>query len=164
MELPKRKSPRLKSYDYAASGAYFVTICTHEKKALLSHIIVGRALAPAENILKQFGQISEKNLGLIEERYSFVKIEYSIIMPNHIHLLLRIRENTASTSTATISDVIRTYKSLTARECKTQCGIAPLFQTSFHDHIIRDEKDYTRIAEYILNNPAKWQTDCFFTD
>jgi hypothetical protein len=60
MELPKRKSPRLKSYDYAASGAYFVTICTHEKKALLSHIIVGRALAPAENILLNAAKLPKK--------------------------------------------------------------------------------------------------------
>ena len=59
--------------------------------------------------------------------------------------------------------IICTYKSLTARFCKKIYPIERIFQNSFHDHIIRDEKDYEKIWEYIENNPIKWETDCFFT-
>ena len=41
MEFPKRKSTRLKDYDYSTPGAYFVTICVKDRKELLSKIIVG---------------------------------------------------------------------------------------------------------------------------
>ena len=51
MELPKRKNPRLKDFDYSTSGAYFITICTKNMKHYLG-TIVGRGLAPAENNLR----------------------------------------------------------------------------------------------------------------
>ena len=52
-KLPVRKSPRLKNYDYSKPGAYFVTICTKDRKQILSHITVGQGLAPAENIIRE---------------------------------------------------------------------------------------------------------------
>ena len=52
----KRKSPRLKNYDYSTPGAYFVTICVKERKQLLGKI-VGQGLAPAECQLTKYGKI-----------------------------------------------------------------------------------------------------------
>ena len=69
--LPKRKHPRLKEYDYSSDGVYFVTICTHNKKHLLSQI-VGRGLAPAVK-LTDYGKIAEQQLFLLGERFQFVE-------------------------------------------------------------------------------------------
>ncbi|MBQ6713977.1 MAG: transposase, partial [Clostridia bacterium] len=68
MDLPKRKHPRLKSYDYSGSGAYFVTICTHNRQHILSDI-VGRGLAPAEIQLFELGQIANSEILNLEKRY-----------------------------------------------------------------------------------------------
>ena len=164
MELPKRKSTRLKGYDYSQSGAYFVTICTKDREQLLSDITVGQGLAPAENKLTDYGKIAEEQIKELETRYKTVKIDKYVVMPNHIHLLISNYKTTAGASPCpTMSDVICAFKSITTRMCKMN-GFKEkhLFQSSFHDHIIRDEKDYQKIWEYIDTNVQKWETDCFF--
>ncbi len=164
MNLPKRKPTRLREYDYSTPGAYFVTICTKDRELLLSKIIVGQGLAPAENELTQYGNIAKEQLELLETRYNGIKIEKYVIMPNHIHILISNYEMTAGASPCpTISDVICTFKSITTRMCRKE-DFEPqhLFQSSFHDHIIRNEKDYQKIWEYIDTNVIKWQDDCFY--
>lgn len=168
-DLPKRKPTRLKNYDYSSHGAYFVTICTHNRKQILSHITVGQGLAPAENELTAYGKIAEEQLLNLGKRYANIKIDKYVIMPNHIHIIVLIEnypdksDYTAGASPCpTLSDVICTYKSLTARLCKKVYPIEKVFQNSFHDHIIRNEKDCEKIWEYIENNPCKWENDCFF--
>ena len=161
--LPKRKHTRLHSYDYSANGAYFVTICTHNKRCVLSRI-VGRGLAPAENecVLEdtECGKIAEKQMLLLQERYDFLTIDKYIIMPNHIHVILRIDHQTAGASPRpTIMDVVCAYKSLTSRACKGVYGDNKLFQTSFYEHIIRGEEDYNEIVKYIVENPLRWYYD-----
>ena len=157
--LPKRKHPRLKEYDYGAAGAYFVTICTQDKRCVLSRI-VGRGLAPAEIQYTQYGKIAEEQLYLLENRYPGIQIDQHVIMPNHIHMILLIEETTAGASPRpTVMDVVCTYKSLTTRECKKVEPIEKLFQTSFYEHVIRGREDYDEIAKYIQENPAKWQLD-----
>ena len=86
-ELPKRKNPRLKNFDYSENGYYFVTICTAEHKEILSSINVGRGLAPAEVILTPIGEIAEEQILSLKNRYPRVKIEKHVIMPNHIDYL-----------------------------------------------------------------------------
>ena len=119
-ELPKRKSTRLKGYDYSQNGAYFVTVCTDMRKQVLGDISVGKGLAPSENCLSEYGKIAEEQLMELEQRYDFIKIQKYVIMPNHIHIIIMImRDDTAGASPCpTLSDVICTYKSLTTRFCK----------------------------------------------
>ena len=50
MDLPKRKNIRLRAYDYSAPGAYFVTICTHDRRCLLSDIAVGAAISRPSDV------------------------------------------------------------------------------------------------------------------
>ncbi len=64
----------------------------------------------------------------------------------------------------TLSDVICSFKSLTTRECKQQYDVRYIFQTSFHDHIIRNREDYINIWKYIDTNPARWELDCFYKE
>ena len=91
--LPKRKHPRLKEYDYSSDGVYFVTICTQNKRHLLSQI-VGRGLAPAVELM-DYGKIAEQQLILIQDRFPFVEVDSYVIMPNHIHIIFWFKLETA---------------------------------------------------------------------
>ena len=139
--LPKRKHPRLDNYDYSTAGAYFITICTQNRRCFLSHI-VGRGLAPAEAHLTGYGAIAEEQLLLLEERYPQLKINQYVIMPNHIHAILLLEETAGASPRPTITDVVCAYKSLTTRKCKQFKPIEKLFQTSFYEHVIRGQADY----------------------
>ena len=166
-ELPKRKHPRLKNFEYSACGAYFVTVCTQNRRCLLSHI-VGRGLAPAEeNILEytSFGKVAEKQLKLLEDRYSFLTVDQYVIMPNHIHMILIFDDEMAGASPRpTLMDVICAYKSLTTIECRRNGFKGKLFQNSFFEHIIRNLDDYQNIVKYIYENPTQWYYDKLYVE
>lgn len=159
--LPIRKHPRLKNFDYSSAGAYFITICTHNRKCLFSHI-VGRGLAPAEIRYTAYGQIAKEQLFLLEKRYPFLKIDQYVIMPNHIHVILMLGEAAGASPRPTVPDIVCAYKSLTTRECKKAIPVDKVFQDSFYEHIIRGKEDYIGIAEYIINNPKQWEMDALY--
>ena len=163
-DLPKRKHPRFNEYDYSSAGMYFVTICTENRRCLLSKI-VGRGLAPAEIKYSEYGKIAENQLLLLEERYPSVRIDQYVIMPNHIHILVNIVEEAAGASPRpTLMNIICTYKSLTTRICKKIRPIEKIFQTSFYEHIVRNRNDYEEIKKYIYENPEKWFYDELYTE
>ena len=164
MELPKRKPTRLKEYDYLTPGAYFVTICVKDKKQVLSKIIVGDGVLDVpQNILLSHGKIAENYIEQMNEFYNHISVDKYVIMPNHIHFILKIddtKNGTSRTPSPTnfeISKFVSTFK----RFCNRDYG-ENIWQRSFHDHIIRDEKDYQKIWEYIDTNPFKWELDCFY--
>lgn len=176
MEYPKRKHTRLKNFDYGQDGYYFVTIHTDHNEYTLSEIIpaandVGRGLAPAagkvpaaEIKLTEIGKISEQQLFALEKRYKCVKIDKYVIMPNHIHTVIIISENYAMNIAAgasprpTLTEIIGAFKSLTTRICNQNDDVPgrKIFQTSFYDRIIRNEKEYFAVLKYIEDNPIKW--------
>ena len=166
-EWPQRKHPRLKHYDYGSAGAYFITMCTRDRKCILSRV-VGRGLAPAvTNHVKYtlWGEIAEQQLFSLKDKFPSVTVQRYVIMPNHIHVILILGNETAGASPRpTVMDVICAYKSLTARECKKNGFVGKLFQTSFHDHIVRSRRDYEEISQYIQKNPSMWRNDCFYTE
>lgn len=150
-DLPQRKRLRLTKYDYSQDGMYFVTICTEDKKCILSDIIVGGDAHIAPHIeLSLYGKVTEKYIKTI------TGIKTYVIMPNHIHMIIEI-DGTMGASSPTISSLIRSFKTLTTKEI----GFS-IFQRSFYDHIIRDEDDYITKAQYIENNPAKWSEDKYY--
>ena len=156
-DLPERKHPRLKCYDYSENGTYFVTICTAGHKQILSSIKVGRGLAPAEVILTPLGKIAEEQIEAIPLRYPFVEVQKYVIMPNHIHMLIFIDGFSAGASPRpTLSDIICSFKSLATRECKQIYSAKKIWQTSFYEHIIRNEPDLKEHYDYIDNNPTLW--------
>ena len=164
-KLPKRKHPRLKGFDYSSNGAYFITICTENRRCVLSRI-VGRGLAPAEVEYTEYGKIVDQQLLLLEERYEDAKIGPYVIMPNHIHLILNLsRSETAGASPRpTVMDIVCTFKSIATRECRHRGLATRLFQRSFHDHIIRDRNDYEEIYRYIYENPLAWEKDELYSE
>ena len=89
MDLPKRKPTRLKGYDYSTPGAYFITICTQDRKELLSEIIVGDdAHIVPQNHLSNYGLICDKYINHINIKYENVTVDKYVIMPNHIHFII----------------------------------------------------------------------------
>ena len=163
MNLPDRKTIRLKNYNYCANGYYFITICTHNRKNIFSNI-VGQGLAPAEDILTRYGEIANEQLLNLENRYSHIKIDKYVIMPNHIHAIIAINKTAGASPCPTLSDIICTFKSLTTRICKRQYSIDKIWQRSFYDHVIRDENDYLKIWNYIDTNPQKWCEDKYYVE
>ena len=168
IELPKRKSTRLRNFDYGTIGSYFITICTQNRRNILSTIFVGEGspLPPPERVqLSHYGAIVEKWIRTIPEKYSKMSVDHYVIMPNHIHLLLSItKDDGRGDPSPTITAVIGWLKYHSTREINLVGATKneKVFQRSFHDHIIRDRQDYETIAKYIYENPRLWQDDCFY--
>ena len=99
--LPKRKHPRLANYDYSAAGAYYITICTHNRRCLLSHIL-DLDVDPAKTQYTLYGKIAKEQLLLLEKRYPFLKIDQYVIMPNHIHAIFLLEEAAGASPRPTI--------------------------------------------------------------
>ena len=96
-EFSERKEPRLKGFDYNKNGAYFITICTANRRRLLSRIVGGDVLdAPINVELLRCGKIADKYITQLNEFYENLTVEKYVIMPNHIHIILFVRENGAS--------------------------------------------------------------------
>ena len=142
-----RKHPRLKNYDYSSSNYYFITICTFDKSC-----IFGRP-----DHLSSFGKSAEYILKEIEQHFSNVRVDKYVIMPNHVHMILVLDGSDAS-----VSHIIGQYKSSVTRKIRETVPEQKIWQTSFHDHVIRNQKDYERIWLYIDSNPQNWDKDCFF--
>ena len=160
--LPKRTHARLKCYDYATPGVYFITICARDRKCVFSKIVTDENEQVA-NDYTEFGKIAERNLWALEQRFINLRIDKYVIMPNHIHALFVLTdcdsEAAGASPRTTISDIVCAFKSLTAKECRKISPTAKLFQTSFYDHIVRTELDYADVVRYIENNPLAWQLD-----
>ena len=160
MEYVKRTHPRLRGYDYSASGAYFVTICTHNRIPYLSRVYVGRADPGAPDLrLSPTGEYLKQLIEATPQHYPGVSIDNFIIMPNHFHVLLTFGDGAPGSARPTLSQIIKLWKRFTNKKAGVQ-----LWQSSFHDHIIRDERDYLQHWQYIDDNPAKWLDDPYFCD
>jgi len=159
MELQTRKPNRLKNYNYSQNGAYFITICTKDRKEILSAIenpmaTVGASIARPSLKLTGVGEIVDKRINEIQNHYENVFVDNYVIMPNHIHLIIRIDNNGRAMLAPTISRIIQQFKGVITKEIGNS-----IWQKLYYDHIIRDEYDYKNIWQYIDENPAKWFED-----
>lgn len=162
MDTPQRKPNRIQNYDYSQNGAYFVTICAQDRKRILSEIVGDGFPVPSP-----LGLIAEEFILKIPLKYPAVSVDQYMIMPDHIHILLRIdivgeafrlpNDGTGNPS-PTIGTVIGWYKYQVTKQINLTCGTFPqrVFQRSYYDHVIRNQRDYDEIWEYIENNPRKW--------
>ena len=164
MELPKRKPVRLPDYDYSSPGAYFITICTRDRRCILSNITVGAdALGGPCLQLTDTGKVVEEYI-LSTDRMSGICVDNYVVMPNHIHMILWIESENAApdngpprASAPTVSDAVGALKRLVNRRLGQS-----IWQRSFHEHVIRNELDYLEIWKYIEANPAKWAEDRYY--
>ena len=110
-ELKKRKTPRYQGFDYNSAGVYFITICTQNRRCILSNI-VGTGVLDCPSVtgvldcpsvtgvldcprveLTRYGKIADKYIKQLNEFYNHLSVENYVIMPNHIHLLVWVKEN-----------------------------------------------------------------------
>jgi REP element-mobilizing transposase RayT len=186
-KFPTRKPNRLKGYDYDENGAYFLTVCVKDRAELLGRITVGDAALGVPRVtdaaalgvprveLSPTGEIVKRYIENIRDgKTKRVVVTEYVIMPNHVHMIALVEREeiievpsgseetangtprAASPTKAIIPKMINALKGLTSKEA----GFS-LWQRSYYDHVIRNEKDYNRIAEYIENNPARWDEDRF---
>ena len=161
-ELPIRKKIRLQGYDYSQPGYYFITICVEGRHEMLGEVVVGQGLCSCR--LSALGEIAQTELHKLEIRYANMTIDKQVIMPNHIHAIIKIARREQSPRPTTMMDMICAYKSITTKCYNKIFGISgkAFWQERFHDHIIRSEEDYQRIWQYIDENPSKWAEDRYF--
>lgn len=176
MEYPKRKHARLKDFDYSQAGVYFVTICTKDRQRILSKIVpanvdltgaVGRddLGAPLVQVaLTPVGEIVQKYLNSMSEAYPWVTVEHGVIMPNHVHILLQFhadggRRAGSSRPTQLLPRIVAAWKRFTNRDSGQS-----LWQSGYHDHIIRDDNDFLNHWTYIDQNPARWTQDEYYQE
>lgn len=173
-ELAIRKRIRLKEYNYSDNGYYFVTICSMDGKNIFGEYNnVGAGLASARPPIKltKIGQIIDRQWNDMPNQSDNIGLDQYVIMPNHIHGILIIdkREDAMSWADArpapTLSDIICSFKSKCTVEYinyikQNKLNISgQIWQRSFYDHIIRNEKSLEEIREYIISNPAAWAED-----
>ena len=170
--LNQRKSIRLLDYDYSQNGMYFVTICAKNRECIFCKII------NYEIILSEIGQIINNCWTGIPQHFSQASLHEFVIMPDHIHGIIEInvvgakhlspstKHLSPSTNhhskranndllqhgtSQTIGSIVRGFKIGVTK----QIGFSP-WQRNYYEHIIRSEIEYLKIANYIIENPLKW--------
>lgn len=173
-----RRSLRLKGYDYAQAGAYFITICTNERKCLFGKVVDG------EMRLNDTGRIVAEEWIKSAEIRREIEMDEWVVMPNHIHGIVIITTEVGAhgrapqppdvSSTVTqgrsslyrppksLGSLIAGFKSAVTKRINAQRGTpgTPVWQSNYYEHIIRNEVSLDRIRNYIVNNPLQWALDC----
>ncbi|WP_440617030.1 transposase [Cysteiniphilum sp. 6C5] len=178
-EKHHRHTVRLKGYDYAQKGAYFVTICTHDKACIFGEIVDDKMM------LNEMGTIVYNEWLNTSALRSNIHCDVFVVMPNHIHGIIVINESgqpqgrmqsygrmqyaptegmlqaKLQSPSQTLGAIVRGFKAAVTKQINAlkQVSGENIWQRNYYEHIIRDENDYNRICEYIENNPQKWALD-----
>ncbi|MBU1822016.1 MAG: transposase [Bacteroidetes bacterium] len=166
-------SARWQQWDYGWDAAYFITICTKDRKHHFGEITEGRMELSSTGILTDVFWHEIKN------HAQHIGLGAFVVMPNHIHGILVLDGNALTLPPTppinetpgqrrfqnqgknTISSIVGGYKSAVTKHAN-RMELEMSWQTRFHDHVIRDEPSFVRITEYIKNNPQNWKDDRFF--
>lgn len=166
-DLPDRKLNRKRDFNYNQKGDYFVTIDAYKMKEYFGKVVNG------EMILNEYGKIAQKYWGLIPRFYKNVRLNVSVVMPNHVHGIIEIlsdvigqgdlcetegQNSVLSVRYGLLSKIVKSFKEAVVKEIRGKYGDYDFkWQRSFHDQIIRDREDLERIKKYIINNPINWK-------
>ena len=146
MPPPARRSPRLRGFDYATSGAYFVTVCVSGKRCLFGEVVDDRM------ILNSLGQSVEDALVDAPAHWTGIDLDRFVVMPNHVHAILWIGSRAGQAPP--LHHVVGGFKSGSSR----LAGVS-LWQRSYHDRVIRDEAELHALRKYVAENPLRWALD-----
>jgi len=165
-ERHHRRSIRLKGYDYAQPGAYFITICTQDRACLFGEV------ADGEMRLNEMGQVVCECWSAIPEHFSNGVLDAFVVMPNHVHGIVVIVDGRGTACrapteqfgrpiTGSVPTIIRSFKSAVTRRINALRGTpgAPVWQRNYFEHIIRNDESLNRIRQYITDNAARWAFD-----
>ena len=160
----RRRSIRLREYDYSSAGAYFVTICTHRRALLLGEVMAG------ELVLNAFGEtVREEWLRSAQLRVE-IELDQFVVMPNHMHAIVFITgagrgyrpvAPTSGPRPRSLSSLVAGFKSASTSRINQlrRMPRQPVWQRNYYEHVIRDERELGRTREYIQQNPLKWRLD-----
>ena len=153
---------RLRGHDYATPGVYFVTICSYQMECTFGFIEDAQCVKEPQFDLSPspLGHLIIKCWQSIPDWFQNVKLDKFVVMPNHLHGLLQINNDEQIQPTA-LTTIIASFKSSVTRQWNQQNGVASrsVWQRSFHDHIVRNEKSLNQKRQYIQDNPLKWHLD-----
>jgi putative transposase len=162
----RRRSIRLKDYDYSQAGAYFITICTYNKECLF-----GKAVNE-EMVLNKYGKVVQEEWHRSAEIRREVELDTFVVMPNHIHGVVTIvgaqglaplqqDHPILQRKPRSLSTLIWGFKSAVTRRFNDLRGTpyTPVWQRNYYEHVIRNESDLSEIRQYIVKNPLKWDLD-----
>lgn len=167
-ERHRRRSIRLRGYDYREAGAYFVTICTANRECFFGEI-VDEAMQ-----LNRLGEIVQDEWHRTAIVRPQVSLDAFVVMPNHIHGIIsfdaqeegkaRLAPTTARFGypiAGSLPSILGAFKSA----CTNRINLArqtpglPLWQRNYYEHVVRSESELARVREYIAMNPARWEED-----
>jgi len=160
-----RRSVRLAGYDYAQSGAYFVTICSHQRREVFGRV---REEIAYQN---EYGQIVGECWMEIPQHFPHVELDEWIVMPNHLHGILLIttdalakgvRPQYGASKRGSLATIINRFKGAVTRRVtalRQEQDRAPVivWQKGFHDRVIRDARELEIKRRYIIENPQRWE-------
>lgn len=182
-DIHHRRSIRLKGYDYSQQGAYFVTICTHQRNCLFGEIVDG------EMKLNTNGEIAKGCWLSLPRHFQNVELDEFVVMPNHLHGIIIIAEEGEAladlnyqkqqkfssqcfaptgdtikingTIPQSLAAIIQNYKSVSTRQInrinKAKGNV--IWQRNYYERIIRNEEALNNIRQYIITNPINWAED-----
>jgi len=139
----QRRSLRLPHYDYASSGAYFITICVHQRQCLFGEIVDGMMR------LNKWGTIAQECWQAIPDHFAQVQLDEWVIMPNHVHCLFQ--------PLYPLKELLKTWKGVSAR----RIGQGSIWQRNYRDRLIRNSEHFESTVLYIRNNPKGLASDQF---
>jgi REP element-mobilizing transposase RayT len=162
-----RRSIRLKGYDYAQAGAYFVTVCAWNRECVFGEIVDTAAR------LNSLGEIVQGCWDDLPHHYPRVRLDAVVVMPNHVHGIVVLTDSPdvgagvkpAPTNPIRrrheLPEIIRGFKTFSSRRVNESRGTSgvPVWQRNYFEHVIRGEADLDRIRWYIATNPARWAED-----
>ena len=161
-DFRERKRTRWEGFDYNSAGAYFITICTQNRRQILSTIVGCDVLDAPKTVLLHHGAIADKYLQQLSDFYDYLEVDQYVIMPNHIHIMLIVYDHedvSATKQHSAMSRFISTFK----RFCNKEYG-ENIWQYRSNDHIIRNRQDHEEHLRYIYENPIRWYCDELYTD
>ena len=158
MDYPERKHPRYRWHDYNG-GLYFITICTKDKKHYFGYITNN------EIVYSEIGMVAAQRIDEISLHWNGVEVLTSVVMPNHVHLIITIdgmiyQNNNNRTATprrgptlgglhSYLAVIVGGFKAGVKRYANSH-GLSFEWQSGYHDHIIRDNDNINRIIDYII--------------
>jgi REP element-mobilizing transposase RayT len=160
----RRRSIRLRGYDYGRAGAYFVTLCAHDRASLFGEIVDGVMR------LNDLGRVVDSEWLKTPRMRPQVELDEYIVMPNHFHAILVVVDMgrgvlpyapTLRSPSRTVGAIVRGFKSAVTKrinQIRRTPGL-PVWQRNYYEHVIRNEGELTRIREYIVDNPSQWALD-----